>query len=182
MMASAKHQPQTFPAAMRIPFAGVLAWVFPGLGHLFVGDRTRAIILMVTISLTFWCGVAVGGVRITVNPEQNRLWFMAQICSGAHALVAYGWGEHERNELIGGYVAEHPDQLRAIGLDVRNPGARLQLERRLLATAHWPAIEVALVYTGVAGLLNLLAVMDALVRAEKSLSVSPAGGKSRGGT
>ena len=65
-------------------------------------------------------------------------WFMAQTCTGVHALASYGWAESLRR---------HPE----VG-----PGG----------PAHHRSVDTAVVYTGVAGLLNLLAILDALVRAD----------------
>lgn len=123
---------------MRIPIAGLLGWLVPGLGHVYAGDRTRGFIIMVTIGVTFWTGVAVGGVRSTVDAHRKQLWFMAQICAGTHALGAYAAGEASRKGMSEGQ----------------------------LTTSRWSSVEVALVYTGVAGLLNVLAILDALVRAD----------------
>ena len=87
---------------IRMMTAGFLSWVLPGAGHLFIGERTRGIILIAAIAATFWTGVAVGGVKNTVNYEQRRLWFMGQICTGSHALVAMGWSRllPDDNKLI----------------------------------------------------------------------------------
>ncbi len=128
----------SMPPSVRVPLTGLLGWLIPGMGHLFIGDRKRGIIILVTLTLTFWTGIAVGGVRSTVDPQQKKLWFMAQICGGTHALAAYGMGVYSRGDL-------RKDQL---------------------AHSQWGSTEVALVYTGVVGLLNLLAIMDALVRAD----------------
>jgi len=116
----------------------VAAWAVPGLGHWILRERTRAIIFFVTIAMTFWGGVAIGGVRSTIDPQTRKFWFMAQVCSGGHALVALAWaGRYELN----------PDQYS-------------------IYRAVWPADDIAVVYTGVAGLLNLLIVLDALGRLE----------------
>ncbi|MFQ5494834.1 MAG: DUF6677 family protein [Phycisphaerae bacterium] len=125
---------------MKIPVVGLSAWLVPGLGHILAGERNRGIIILVTIGVTFWSGVAIGSVRHAVDPQRKKLWFMAQICAGTHAIAALGWGEHARRGL-------NDDDL---------------------AVSRWSSIEVAMVYTGVAGLLNLLAVIDALVRADPS--------------
>jgi Family of unknown function (DUF6677) len=123
---------------VKIPLAGLLAWIVPGLGHFFVGDRARGWIILITITLTFWGGVAIGGVRTSVDPQRQKLWFMAQVCCGSNTLAAYAWGQSERRGLPEG----------------------------ALATSEWRSSELALVFTGVAGLLNLLAIMDALMRAD----------------
>ncbi|MHC4091766.1 MAG: DUF6677 family protein [Planctomycetota bacterium] len=123
---------------VRVPVAGLLAWIVPGLGHLFIGERARGLIYLIAITVTFWGGIAIGGVRDTVNPRARTAWFMAQTCTGVNCLVAYNWGEQIR----------------------RDPEAPVSTR------AHHRSADTAVVYTGIAGLLNLLAILDALVRAD----------------
>jgi hypothetical protein len=87
---------------IRMAMAGFLSWVLPGAGHLLIGERARGVILIAVIAVTFWTGIAVGGVKNTMNYDQRRLWFMGQICAGSHALVAMGWSQllPDENELI----------------------------------------------------------------------------------
>lgn len=131
-------QSQESSLLYRIPIAGFLAWLLPGLGHIYVGERKRGIVILATIGALFWTGVAIGGVRETVDANRKRLWFMAQIASGSHAIGAYGFGEISRRGLTNAQ----------------------------LVSSRWNSVEVAMVYTGVAGLLNLLAILDALVRVD----------------
>lgn len=128
----------SLPPAVKLPVTGLLAWILPGMGHIFIGDRNRGIVILVTIAVTFWGGVAIGGVRTTVDPARKKLWFVAQISSGGHAIAAYLFGNQSRKGLS-------PQQL---------------------AHSRWNSAEVATVYTGVAGLLSVLAILDALVRAD----------------
>jgi len=125
----------------QVPVAGLLAWLVPGLGHLYLGCYTRGLILFVVIGVTFWGGVAIGGVKSTVG--QRRWWLMAQMCAGSHTLAAWAWGRSLPED-----PPQGPAKYRAI----------------------WPADDIAVVYTGVAGLLNLLVILDALVRAERARS------------
>ena len=39
---------------LRVPIAGILAWIVPGLGHIFLGHRGRGLVFLVTITATFW--------------------------------------------------------------------------------------------------------------------------------
>ena len=125
---------------VRVPVAGLLAWLVPGLGHFFIGDTGRGLVFFVTITVTFWTGVAIGGVRSTVDPQHRKLWFVAQLCTAGHTLGAYG--------LHSVLAAEEKGRT--------TPPAM----------AHWGSVDVAVHYTGVAGLLNLLIIFDALGRAE----------------
>jgi hypothetical protein len=130
---------------VRMATAAVLTWLLPGAGHLFVRERARGLILLVTITLTFWMGVAVGGLKNTVNPADRSLWFMGQICAGGHALAAWG---------LSGLINAGPD---------KDPKFY----------AYGRSEEIAVVYTCICGMLNILIILDVLVRAEKPLTAVP---------
>lgn len=113
---------------------GILAWLIPGAGHWYLGMKARGAIIFVVIALLFWSGVAVGGIRSTVDPGRNTHWFMGQICAGGHTLAAL-----------------------TITRTIEWSGKK---------GVSWGKSRdiVGVVYSGVAGLLNLLAVFDAIVR------------------
>ncbi len=149
-MALVPPEPTTNPAALAYaprnglltgPIAGLLAWLVPGLGHIYLGHRVRGLVCLVTITVTFWTGVAIGGVQATVDPNERTLWFRAQLCTGGNTLAAYGL-----------HRAVEP-----------RPAAG---QRPAVVLAHWLSSEVGVHYTGVAGLLNLLIILDALGRAD----------------
>jgi hypothetical protein len=121
----------------RVLLTGLLAWLVPGLGHIFNGDRKRGIILMVVIAATFWGGVAVAGVQSTFKPKERALWFMAQICAGGHTLVGLNWSKA---------VNASPDA----------------------PHADFVSEDVAVIYTAVCGLLNILIIIDALLATDPS--------------
>lgn len=121
---------------IRTPIAGLLTWIVPGLGHIYLGNRVRGMICMVTITVTFWTGVAIGGVQGTIAPYSRELWFMAQLGTGGNTLAAYAL-----------HAVVSPDT-------VRSP--------RPSIAGHWMSTEIGVHYTGVAGLLNLLVILDAL--------------------
>lgn len=121
---------------IRTPIAGLLAWIVPGLGHIYLGNRVRGLICMVTITVTFWTGVAIGGVQGTVAPYSRNLWFYAQLGTGGNTLAAYAL-----------HAAVSPETVRSTRPTIAN---------------HWMSTEIGVHYTGVAGLLNLLVILDAL--------------------
>ena len=127
----------------RMIIAGPLAWLVPGLGHIFLGDRSRGLICLAAITATFWTGVAIGGVRGTVDPRARQLWFVAQLGTGGNALSAY---------LLNAATARSPT----------TSGGKTEPA----PVVHWASTEVGVHYTGVAGLLNLLVIFDCLARAE----------------
>ena len=138
-------KPTDNSSLIRAPIAVILAWMVPGLGHIFLGHKIRGVIFLVAITVTFWTGVAIGGVRCVDQykpiaqssgarqPQRARSWwFFAQILNGGYAITTYA--------------------------------AKTQVAKA--GYLSWPSGDVASVYTGVAGLLNLLIIMDALARAE----------------
>ena len=124
---------------MPMPLIALFAWALPGLGHWFLGERARALIFFVVLTVTFWGGVAVGGVRSTVQLKENGAWIAAQLCMGPQALGAWYLGNQNQ--------AKYGDQFKA----------------------PWPASNISVVYTGIAGLLNLLIIIDSLSRADHRL-------------
>ena len=121
----------------KVATAGALSWLLPGAGHIFLGDRKRGAILFIVITATFWTGVAIGGVQSTVQPQKHKLWFMGQVCCGAHTLITYFWGR------AGNQSGPDP------------------------STSHISE-DVAVVYTGIAGMLNILIILDCLASADPS--------------
>ncbi|NOS99922.1 MAG: hypothetical protein HOP29_04785 [Phycisphaerales bacterium] len=146
-------------ATLKLPLIGILAWLIPGAGHYAIGEHRRGIIIFATIAATFWGGVAIGGVRTTVYPEKKSLWFMGQLCGGGHALIAYAIGESSRDRLLAQNLTS--SQARSM-----SPVQLAELTGNLVATSQWGSAEIATVYTGVAGLLNILVILDALVRGD----------------
>lgn len=132
----------------RGPVAGLLAWLVPGLGHLFLGFKARGLVYLLTIVATFWTGVAIGGVRATVDPSRRTLWFTAQLCSGVNAFAAYALHRAlaQSDEPAGPYLSS----------------------------------EVGVHYTGVAGLLNILVILDAVARSDPRYGALRLGGNGGG--
>jgi len=137
------------PSLLRVLIAGVLAWIMPGAGHFFIGERARGLVFMITIALTFWGGVAIGGVKNTVNPQERALWFLGQACAGVHPFLAIAWSR--RVEIPSG-----ADRARWI--------------------AYGQMEDISIVYTAIAGMLNVLVILDVLGRAER-MGVDQPGGR-----
>ncbi len=154
------------------PLAVILAWLIPGAGHIYLGRRVRGIVVMATIAVTFWSGVAMGGV-MTVDSRYERWWFLGQMCTGIHGVV--GWyRQHlvyrDVERLIGSVEAPRPytvgpRQMQVDALlaehrarDYRDAPKHLQ-GLALVAPVETPARA----YAGVAGLLNIMCIFDALM-------------------
>jgi len=147
-----------------LPFVALLAsWLVPGAGHVYLGRVARGVTIFLVVGGLFWAGMAMGGV-MTVDYETERWWFVADMFAGVHGLV--GWFRYQR---LSAEYSRDP----AIGPPVSSDSPRaairrLAMEDRLAAdglSLVYPTDTVARAYAGVAGLLNLMCVFDAVVLA-----------------
>ena len=106
---------------------GLLAWIVPGAGHYMLQEKKRAIIIFLTIVLTFCIGLYVGSIGV-INPIDAKTWYLAQIMNSP--MVA----------TLGHLTASAPEKYRVFG----RPN------------------EIGQIYTGIAGLLNLLCIVNAV--------------------
>jgi len=127
--------------------AMMLAWIIPGAGHIFLGRWVRGVVIFITIGATFWSGVALGGV-LTVDHRNARWWFVAQMLTGVHGIVGF----YNQKQVYQTMPAVPNDA----ELDA-------MLQEKGIALADNPTDSIARAYTGVAGMLNVLCIMDALL-------------------
>lgn len=127
--------------------AALVAWVCPGWGHWVLGYTGRAILLFVTITSIWIVGLAVGGVTV-IDSREGRLFFlMGQVGVGPAVVV-----DRHRQSLVDREPAPDPEQ---------NPS---------YAPAYARSATLGTIYTTVAGMLNLLAVLDVAHRPPKPAS------------
>lgn len=104
---------------------GALAWLVPGAGHFALNERSRGVVIFVSIVLTFVVGVYVGSVGV-IDPVHARPWYVAQMMNTPLVMLL-------------GHIG---------------------------ATGHYRvfgrANEIGQIYTSIAGLLNLLCIVNAV--------------------
>ena len=145
----------------RMMQAGLLTWILPGAGHLYLGHRGLAAVFFVAISLPYFVGLAIGGVVEFVNPRTNRWLFLAEMGAGGYTVPSLLVSQRVEAGILRdlGY-AQVPDAK-------RDPQRYEQfIQRRAPYVAYYPASDVAQIYLAAAGLLNLLAILDAVNRAQ----------------
>ncbi len=98
-----------------------------------------AIVFFVAISFAYGTGLAIGGVKNLINPRENRWLFLAEVGIGSYTTVGY---------LVSNMLA--------------TPGPK-EFSPYI---SFYPESDVAQIYLAVGGLLNLLAILDALTRAQ----------------
>lgn len=139
---------QTHPAHGPVfsPTAAVLAWLWPGLGHMRHGERKRGGLIMFGVLFLFFCGLLVGGFD-AVDRRDDRLWFIAQAFCGP---IAFGADAVNQN-----YIKQLPD------------------ERRIHTTGLARVNEMGTLIIALAGLMNLVVVLDAMHFHPKPAPASP---------
>lgn len=162
--------------------AALLAWLFPGLGHLYQGRRAKGVLFMASIVSLFVAGMVIGEGKVAyastlpLSPIRGYLYdgwpFLCQ--SGIGVVAIPGWMERARymagEDLMlvpalyppptGERAVRAPEAL-LVSIDesgnkVRHPDG--PAKRRYDLGFRF---EVGMVYTVIAGLLNLLVIYDA---------------------
>lgn len=107
----------------------VLAWVIPGAGHFFSGEKARGLIFASTIHGLFFIGLFIGGLK-ALNPSDQPIWSVTQYLTGWPMVVA------------------------------------TQIQKNNPPTPEYsPRVQdVGSVYCGIAGMLNMLVIFDAMLR------------------
>ncbi len=123
--------------------AAVLGWVLPGLGHFVLGQTARGLILAVTIGSLWMGGLLIGGITV-IDRQNHPAWFVGQMG------VAPSW-----------VVNRVHDNLRSRWQ--REAGTSPDAEPGYIVAYGKPE-EQGILYTALAGLLNLLAIIDVLFR------------------
>jgi len=149
--------------------AAVLAWLVPGLGHLYQGRTAKGILYFVCIMGTFVYGLYLGGnsevgwgrvVYFSWREGDRRLSFLCQAAVGVAvfpALVQAHRVSEGKEPLLGYFMAPpllQPEE--GDPSDQSPPFSINTLNKRL--NRFW---EFGTVYTVIAGLLNILAIYDA---------------------
>ena len=104
---------------------GLMSWLLPGGGYFLLKEKRRAMIVFVTVVLTFCTGLYVGSIGV-VDPVRAWWWYIAQVMNSP---IVFALGYHTSG---GGYpVYGRPN-------------------------------EIGQIYTSIAGLLNLLCIVNAV--------------------
>lgn len=152
--------------------AAVLAWLVPGLGHLYQGRIAKGVLFFVCLMGTFAYGCYLGGnsevgrarvVYIAWNEDDTRLPFVCQAGMGLPVLPALMQSSRVRSgndPRWGGFMAPPiPDS--AANADKAERFARGRVTLNELHFSLRGYFELGTVYTMIAGLLNILAIYDA---------------------
>jgi hypothetical protein len=162
-----------------------LGWLIPGAGYLLLGDRARGLTVGITVAVLFIGGLLIGGVRVLevpgYGPHGQPLEAVVSRDRQHENLVEENSDDNQRD--LGWVMRIHPiDEIRnkpwSIAQVMAGPlavaagaGAVIASERDAAtglpvgARSHARVNEIGVLYTAIAGMLNLLAIIDASHRA-----------------
>lgn len=153
-------------------FPALLGWVFPGLGQIVLGDRKRGCLAMLGVLLLFFTGVLVGGID-AVDKDEDRLWFVGQAGVGPLAFAtAYANDALLKAGRFGTLLETPPNSVNPVVDGVR---PRVSSFKGL---AH--PNEFGTLFCFLAGLLNLVVILDAFQRVPPEPGFGRRGDDSRG--
>ena len=161
-----------------VPFVAIAGWILPGAGYWMIGQRTRALTVGIAVLAVYLGGLLIGGVRVIEVPGYNdrgekiqvrvsrstsptmwvmavaptqeikaKPWCIAQVLAGPIGIASGA---------VSVWAAHPVDVTTADGSTFSAP---------LADVSHTPVNEAGTLYTAVAGMLNLLAIIDASHRA-----------------
>lgn len=179
------------------PIAGLLAILWPGAGHLYLGEIRRGVLIMVGVLGLFFGGLFIGGID-AVDRREDPVWFFGQALMGPLAFATdwvhqnrfKGWplDDFEAARLPADALAE------AVAFGRRSPGPDETIEIRAYddpTTAAPESLpvrvlvpagpgqgppsskslarmnELGTLFATIAGMLNLIVVLDAGMHARR---------------
>jgi hypothetical protein len=149
------------------PLVALAGWLLPGAGYVLIGQRGRGVVVGVTILLLFVAGLLIGGMRVIdstfIESVQQRQ-------------------ERERIEADGRRAVKNYQPPNVIARTLQKPwfigqvlAGPVAIASNVVATrwggeagspfSHARVYEIGVLYTAVAGMLNLMAIIDAAYRA-----------------
>jgi hypothetical protein len=167
------HRPDNPPERFE-PAAAALAILFPGAGQMFLGEFRRGLMVMVGVLGLFFGGMLIGGIDV-VDKEEDFVWFLGQSLVGPVAFgtdwVHQNWVKVVNDTQTGRRRTARPEAKDEAGniiqrAEVRGPGGlatpaepgQLPPNTKSLGRMN----EIGTLYGAIAGMLNLIAILDAL--------------------
>ena len=165
--------------------AALLAWLLPGMGHLYQGRTGKGLLFFFCVFGTFLFGLAIGQRKVVYasspGDEPWRWQYYCQLGVGLPALPALvqrGRADAPPHPLLGDFM-KPPSKAPQTWIDDSGNETTQPNELAKWTVEMHPRYEIGTVYTVIAGLLNILVICDAyagplvlLPRPKKS----PAGG------
>ncbi|CAN5482260.1 hypothetical protein BH09PLA1_BH09PLA1_01970 [soil metagenome] len=158
--------------------AAIVGWLLPGAGYFLIGDVGRGVVVGVTIIAMFLAGILLAGIRVIDVPGYDRIGERVKLLPTGRRLEST-----PRDPLYdvapwalsgGGFFGEMVNKPWYVCQILTGPvcliasAASLSAASNGVPSSHARLYEIGTLYTAVAGLLNLLAVIDCAHRAARA--------------
>jgi len=157
--------------------AAIAGWVLPGAGYFLIGQTTRGLIIGITIIVMFMSGILLAGIRVIDVPGYDRTGQRVKIDTKGSRVESTS--HHPQYDYLAwsltgrGFFGEVVNKPWYVCQFLNGPicliasGVSLSAAEGGVPTSHARLYEIGTLYTAVAGLLNLLAVIDSAHRASR---------------
>jgi len=153
-----------------MPVAALFAaWLLPGLGHIVLGERVRGLIIMVALGSLYTAGLLIGSIDV-IDRREDTLWFVGQVIAGPTTIVLDEYAGDLRSRA----------QARVEGRTFP-ASTSPQFDNLPLVRSVGRVNELGTLYCALAGMLNLLVIVDILFRIDPSPARSSNGHGKGGG-
>lgn len=116
--------------------AGICAWLFPGAGHLIIGEWRRALVIAISICGLFVAGLYIGSIGV-IDPVHDAISYYTQVPASPAVIILNRLSQQ---------------------MGQGTPAGRI--------LAFGRPCEIGQIYTSVAGMLNLLCILSAVLMAD----------------
>lgn len=143
------------------PAAAILAVLLPGAGHIYLGEVKRGVLIALGVLGLFFGGVLIGGIDV-IDSREDRIWFFGQALVGP---VAFGvdYLHQARFKVVdpvsGLPRSAGPSETRDPATARATPAGPGELPPASKSIARMN--ELGTLYATLAGMLNLIAIIDA---------------------
>ena len=153
----------------------VVGWILPGAGYWLVGQRARAAVVGVTILLMFLFGILLAGIRVIDVPGYDRAGGQVRIDPQGRKVDSLNPGSRYADSdwaiTSRGFFGEIANKPWYACQIINGPvcliasTASIRAARAGVPMIHGRLYEIGTLYTAVAGMLNLLVIIDSAYRA-----------------
>jgi hypothetical protein len=158
--------------------AAIAGWALPGSGYFLIGESARGLVIGITIIVLFMSGILLAGIRVIDVPGYDRTGHRVKINfqgQRVESTVHHPQYDYLPWSLTGrGFFGEIVNKPWYVCQILSGPMCLIASSGSLSAaengvpSSHARLYEIGTLYTAVAGLLNLLAVIDCAHRAARA--------------
>lgn len=160
------------------PMAAILAFAFPGAGHVYLGQTHRGVLASIGVLFLFLGGIFVGGITC-IDRREDFPWFLGQALCGPITFAA-DYVHQNKFKVIdpptGVIRSARPTEYRdpktgkpvPISIDASGKTSAVLSDGTTVSPAYPPAIkgvgrmrELGTLFTTIAGFMNLICILDA---------------------